>query len=194
MEGIKYTEIMGPNVLDKLKYCGENVTIRNLAKIEHPHEVEIDDNCYIFDYAFLSGKNSLKIGKFCVVGWHCVIEGGANIEIGDRVFLGPGSKLLSSTYEYDNFYTSQFLPEGTYEIRYGDISLGDDSYIGANTVVMPGVSIGEGALVGANSVVNRNLKPWGIYHGNPIKLIGVREKPTEERRRIIESMDWTKHF
>ena len=44
--------LFGPNVLDKLKYCGENVTIRNLAKIEHPHEVEIDDNCYIFDYAF----------------------------------------------------------------------------------------------------------------------------------------------
>ena len=59
---------------------------------------------------------------------------------------------------------------------------------------MPGVTIGEGALVGANSLVDRNLKPWGIYHGNPVKLVGWREKPTEERRKIVESMDWTKHF
>lgn len=194
MDSIKFTEIMGPNVLDKLKYCGKNVRVLNLAKITHPEDVEIDDNVYIFDYAFLSGRRSLKIGKYSVIGWHCVIEGGANIKIGDRVFLGPGAKLLSSTYEYDGFFTSQFLPEGSYEIRYGDITLGDDSYIGANTVVMPGVTVGEGTMVGANSLVNRNLKPWGIYHGNPVKLIGMREKPSEEKKKILESIDWAKHF
>lgn len=57
---------------------------------------------------------------------------------------------------------------------------------------MPGVTIGEGALVGANALVNRNLEPWGIYFGNPVKKIGEREKPTEERRKIVEQLDWTK--
>lgn len=59
---------------------------------------------------------------------------------------------------------------------------------------MPGVTIGEGALVGANSLVNRNLKPWCIYAGNPVKLIGEREKPTEEAKNAIKEIDWTKHF
>lgn len=86
------------------------------------------------------------------------------------------------------------LPEEAYNIRYGDIIIGDDAYIGANTVVMPGVKIGEGAVVGANSLVDHNLKPWTIYFGNPVRKIGEREKPTEERRKIVESMDWTKHF
>ena len=108
--------------------------------------------------------------------------------------MAPGSKLLSSTYEMNGFYGSQILPEGTYEIRYGDITLENDSYVGANTVVLPGVTIGEGAVVGANSLVDRNLKPWGIYFGSPCKLIGWREKPTDERRKVIESLDWTKHF
>ena len=49
MEGIKYTEIMGPNVLDKLKYCGKNVKIYDLAKICNPQWAEIDDGCMIFD-------------------------------------------------------------------------------------------------------------------------------------------------
>lgn len=194
MAEIKYTELMGENVKDKLKYCGEDVRLYQLAKVNVPECVEIDDHCIIFDYAFLSGRNSLKIGKYCCIAWHCVIEGGANIRIGDRVFLGPGSKLLSSTYEFNGYFTSQLLPEESYEIGYGDITINDDAYIGAGTVVMPGVTIGEGALVGANSLVNRNLKPWGIYFGNPVKLIGMREKPTEERRKIIEAMDWTNHF
>lgn len=194
MEGIKYTELMGENVKDKLKYCGENVRIYNLAKIINPQFAEIDDNTSISDFVFIDAKKSFKIGKHSCITWHCLIEGEAHVEIGDRCFLGPGTKILSSTYEFQGYYTSQHLPGDAKSIRYGDIKICDDAYLGANCVVMPGVTIGEGALVGANSLVNRNLKPWGIYFGNPVKLIGTREKPTEERRKIVEAMDWTKHF
>ena len=86
------------------------------------------------------------------------------------------------------FYTSQLLPKDTYKIRYGDITIGDDAYIGANTVVMPGVVIGEGAVVGANSLVDHNLKPWTIYFGSPARKIGEREKPSEDKKRILESL------
>jgi galactoside O-acetyltransferase len=194
MEGIKYTDIMGLNVLDKLKYCGKDIKIYDLAKITNPQWVEVDDNCLIFDYVYIDGRKSVKIGKYSVIGWHCVVEGGADIRIGDRCFLGPGAKLLSSTYDYNGVYTTQMLPEGSYNIKYGDIIIEDDAYVGAGTVVMPGVTIGEGAMVGANSLVNRNLKPWGIYHGNPVKLIGMREMPTEEAKFKITDIDWTKHF
>lgn len=194
MEGIKYTEIMGENVLDKLKYCGKDVKIWQLSKIIYPQYAEIDDHSRIYDFCFIDAKESFKLGKYCMIAWHCVIEGEANIEIGDRCFLGPGCKILSSTYEIDGYFTSQSLPEGTSAIRFGDIKICNDAYLGANSVVMPGVTIGEGAVVGANSLVDHNLKPWGIYFGNPVRRIGEREKPTEERRKIIESMDWTKHF
>ena len=76
MEGIKYTEIMGSNVLDKLKYCGNNVRVYDLAKICNPQWVEIDDGCMIFDYVFIDGRKSIKIGKYSVIGWHSVLEGG----------------------------------------------------------------------------------------------------------------------
>ena len=180
MGELKYTEFMGANVKDKLKYCGEDVRLYQLAKLSLPEFIEIDDHTIIFDFAFLSGRKSLKIGKYCCITWHCVLEGGANIKLGDRVFLGPGAKLLSSTYDFNGIYTSQLLPEGAYNIRYGDITLGNDAYIGAGTVVMPGVTIGEGALVGANAFVNKDLEPWGIYVGAPAKKIGDRKKPTPE--------------
>lgn len=196
MEGIQYTEIMGPNVLDKLKYCGKNVRIFQLAKIINPQFAEIDDNVIILDYVFIDAMPSLKVGKYTTIAWHSLIEGRANVQIGDRCFLGPGTKILGSTYEFDGYYTTEHMCEGqdVSKIRYGDIKICDDAYLGANCVVMPGVTIGEGALVGANTFVNRNLKPWGIYFGNPVKMIGEREKPTEERRKIVEQLDWTKHF
>ena len=194
MEGIKYTDIMGPNVLDKLKYCGENIKIYDLAKICNPQWAEIDDGCMIFDYAFLDARGGLKIGKCSIFAWHCLIEGGGHIQIGDRALIGPGAKLLGSPYNYHGVYVSQALPEEAFSINLGNITIGNDAYICAGAVVLPGVTIGEGAVVGANSVVDRDLKPWTIYHGNPVKKVGERERPTEEHRKIIESMDWTKHF
>ena len=194
MEGIGYTEFMGPNVLDKLKYCGKEVRVYNMTKIINPQYAELDDHCIIYDYSFIDAQFSFKLGKYSEIAWFCCIEGASFVHIGDRCFLGPGSRILGSTYKYNGYYSVQHLPEGASEVDYKGVIIENDAYIGANSVVMPGVKIGEGAMVGANSLVNHNLKPWGIYFGNPVKLIGMREKPTEERRRIVETMDWTKHF
>lgn len=194
MTGIKYTELMGENVKDKLKYCGKNVKIYNLAKIINPQFAEIDDNAIILDFTFIDAKESFKLGKYSCITWQCVLEGWANIKIGDRCFLGPGTKVLGSTYEFNGYYTSEHLPEGTHATRFGDITIEDDAYIGANCVIMPGITIGEGALVGSNTFVNKNLDPWCIYVGSPCKKIGERQKPTPERKAIIDTMDWTKHF
>ena len=187
-------EFMGDRVKETLKYCGENVYIYPLAKIIRANCMEIDDFSRICDYVYIDAGKSVKIGKYCMITWQCVIEGGAETYIGDRVFVGPGTRILTSTYEINGFYGNEFLPEEVRGFQYGNVTIHDDAYIGANSVVMPGVTIGEGAVVGANSLVDRNLKPWGIYFGNPVKLIGMREQPSEDKKRIIESMDWVKHF
>ena len=194
MASIDYIEFLGENNRPRLKYCGEHVILNAMCKIMRAENMEIDDYSRVLDFAYIVAGKSLKIGKYSIITWHCLIEGGANTVIGNRVFIGPGTKLLTSTYELNGYYANEFLPQEVRSTEYGDIILGDDAYIGANSVITPGVKIGEGAVVGANSLVNRNLKPWGIYFGNPVKLIGMREKPTEERRKIVETMDWTKHF
>jgi len=191
---LKSMEMMGESLKGKLKYCGEGVYIYPLCKMIHPEHAELDDHCRLFDNVFIDAGASLKIGKYSIITWHSLIEGGAKVEIGDRVFVGPGAKILSSTYEINCYYAIEFIPDECRETIYGDVIINNDAYIGANSVIMPGVTIGEGAVVGANSLVNHNLKPWGIYFGNPVKLIGMREQPTEERKKIIEAMDWTKHF
>lgn len=187
-----YSVLMGERVLDLVKYHGTNVKIYSMAKILNPECAWIEDEVRILDFAFVDAKESLYIGKHTIIAWHCVIEGHSNIRIGNRCFLGPGVKLLSSTYEFNGYYANEHLPDGAHKTRYGDITMMDDAYIGANSVVLPGVTIGEGTIVGANSLVNHNLKPWGIYFGNPVKFIGTREHPNEECRKIIDSMEWPK--
>lgn len=191
---INSLELMGDNIKCRLKYCGEGVYIYPLAKMIRPERAELDDHCRIFDNVYIDAGKSLKIGKYSTITWQCLIEGGGSTYIGNRVFLGPGSKLLNSTYEINGYYSIEFIPDICRKSFISEIVIKDDAYIGANSVILPGVTIGEGAVVGACSLVNRNLKPWGIYFGNPVKLVGMREKPTEERKKIIESMDWTKHF
>ena len=67
-------------------------------------------------------------------------------------------------------------------------------FVHESSYVDDGVTIGEGAVIGSNAFVNRDVESWGIYVGSPAKKIGEREKPTDERRAIIEAMDWSNHL
>jgi len=187
-------QLMGDNLRNQVKYIGEGVRLYPMCKIIHPESAELDNNCQIMDFVFIDAGELLKIGKFSTITWHCIIEGGAKTYIGDRVFLGPGSKLLTSTYELNGFYSVEHLPAGCGAIRYGDIIIEDDAYLGANVTVLPGVTIGEGAIVSANALVNKDLEQWGIYVGVPCKKIGERQKPTPERQKKILEVSWNNHL
>ena len=91
-------DIMGDQLRFKVKYCGEGVRLYPLCKMIHPEKAELDDHCQLFDYVFIDAGTKLQIGKYSTVTWYCLIEGGAETIIGDRVFLGPGTKVLNSTY------------------------------------------------------------------------------------------------
>ena len=193
MSDIKLTELMGDNVIPKFKYAGKNRRIYPVCKIINPEYVEIDDESKILDYTFIDGKY-VSIGKYTIITWQCLIEGRMHTRIGDRVFIGPGTKILSSTYKFQGFYTCEFLPDEVHDTEWGDVTIENDAYIGANSVIMPGVTIGEGALVGSNAFVNKDLEPWGIYVGSPVRKVGERQKPSAEMKAIVDAMDWTKHF
>ena len=190
MKDISYTELMGANVLERLKYHGKNVRIWSLAKIINPECAVIGDECRILDFAFIDAKESFVLGNHSIICWHSVIEGHANIRIGNRCFVGPGVKILSSTYDFNGYFTNEHLPEGTHATIYGDVTIQDDVYIGANSVIMPGITIGEGAVIGANAFVNKDVEPWGIYVGSPARRVSTRQKPDADKWAVINQMNW----
>ena len=187
-------ELMGNNLASKLGYMGDGVRLYPLCKMIHPGNAKLDDCCQLFDFVFIDAGAGLAIGKYSTITWHVLIEGGAKTTIGDRVFVGPGSKILNSTYKLDGYYSIEHLPGDCHESIFGDIVIGDDAYIGANCTILPGSVIGEGAVVGANSLVKGVLEPWTIYVGSPCKAIRMRVKPTDDRQELLNELDWTKHF
>lgn len=188
-------EFMGDNLRTKLKFCGANVRLYPLCKIIRAENAELDNDCKILDNVWIDAGKSLKVGKHTMITWFVLIEGGDSLAIGDRVFVGPGSKILTGTYELDGYYSSEFLPEGCHKNRCASITIEDDAYIGANCTILPGVTIGEGAVVGANSLVTRDLEPWGVYVGSPCKKIRDRIKPSSEMvDKVMKEIDWSNHL
>ncbi len=56
-----------------------------------------------------------------------------------------------------------------------DVSIGNDVWIGAKSVILPGVTIGDGAVIAAGSIVNKDVAPYSIVAGVPAKFIKTRQ-------------------
>lgn len=173
LEGL---ELMGNNVRDKLRSCGEDVKLYPMAKIAFPHVVDIGSHSKIRDFAFIFAGEGVKIGEYTDVQPHTIIWGGGLTIIGDRVSTGPGTVLLSQTYSHAaGLKMVDGMGEGESAILGGRLEIGNDVYIGARCTIMP-VTIGEGCVIGANSFVSKDCEPWSIYFGSPARKVGVRPR------------------
>ena len=88
-----------------------------------------------------------------------------NVEIGDRVRFGPNVTIVASSHP-----NSSRLKKITGYNR-GAVTIGDDSWIGAGAIILPGITIGKGCIVGAGSVVTRNVPDYTVVVGNPARVL-----------------------
>lgn len=70
----------------------------------------------------------------------------------------------------------------------GDTIIGNDVWIGRESIIMPGVKIGDGAIVAAYSVVVKNIPPYTVYGGNPAKFI--KDRFDEELKDLLLRFRW----
>jgi len=70
----------------------------------------------------------------------------------------------------------------------GDVTIGNDVWVGINTLVLSGVSIGDGAVIGASSVVANDVPPYTVVAGNPARLI--RRRFDDETIKKLLEMKW----
>ncbi|MEW6359075.1 MAG: acyltransferase [Planctomycetota bacterium] len=120
--------------------------------------------------SFRCGEN-IRLGENSHVNQYCCVWASPNsrIVIGDNVLMGPGACIFSSNHSAD-----PDMPMNVQPWVEKDIVIGNDVWVGANSVIVAGVRIGDGAVVGAGAVVTKDVPPYTIVGGVPARGIGRR--------------------
>ena len=124
-----------------------------------------EKNNVLFNYPEFGDR--LVIGKFCAIA------------SGVKLIMGPANHRISSvtTYPFHVFggaWAERTPPHMDQLPRKGDTVIGNDVWIGRESVILPGVKIGDGAIVAACSVVSGDIPPYAVFGGNPARLVKMR--------------------
>lgn len=121
------------------------------------------------DYGF-----NIEVGKNFFANYNCTIIDVAKVKIGDNVFFAPNVAVYTAGHPIH-----PVMRKSEYEYGIG-ITIGDNVWIGGNSVILPGVHIGSNTVIGAGSVVTKDIPDWVVAGGNPCKVI---RKITEDDRQ-----------
>ena len=95
----------------------------------------------------------------------------ARVTIGDRVSIAPGVILVTDSAPTNSPRLQNHPQVRDRMIKRAPIQIGDDVWIGAGAVVLPGVNVGEGAIIGAGAVVMADVPPLTIVVGVPARAV-----------------------
>ncbi len=107
----------------------------------------------------------LKIGDYVWIGEKVWIDNLANVQIGDNSCISQGVLLLTGNHNYK---------KSSFDLMIGEIILKEGVWIGAKSIVAPGVSCETHSVLSAGSMLSSNMEPYSIYSGNPAKKIKTR--------------------
>jgi acetyltransferase-like isoleucine patch superfamily enzyme len=132
-----------------------------------------DDTAEFRPGAYAICCSKISLGKRVVIRPSSMLfadprEGGAGIIIEDNVMMGAGIHLYVHNHRCDR-PDIPIIDQGHYVSK--EVVLKKGCWLGANTIVLPGVTIGENAVVGAGSVVTKSIPPKVIAGGNPAMII-----------------------
>ena len=156
----------------------ETVKIFPSARIIHDeNNLSIGEHSQIDDFVFLNAGKGCTIGRFVHISSFVSIIGGGLFFIDDFSGFSAGCRVITGSDDFTgSFMTNPTVPHEFTNYSISHVTIGKYVLIGTNTVIFPGITIGDGAIVGAGCFVRKNLNPWGIYVGDPLRKIGERDQ------------------
>ena len=148
------------------------------------------------------GKN-IEVGKNFFANYNCTIIDVAKVKIGDNCQFAPNVSIYTAGHPLHPVARNSLYEYGI------EVTVGDNVWIGGNTVIMPGVHIGSNTVIGAGSVVTKDIPDWVVAAGNPCRVIReiteedfeyyykdrkFDEAAMEEIRRYREETEACRHY
>ena len=135
----------------------------------------VGDGVWIEPPFFCDYGAHVTIGPGTFVNVNCVFLDSATIRIGADVLIGPGVQLLTVTHPLaarERIVAPEERHAGAapYRTHARPIVIGDGAWLGAGTIVLPGVTIGANAVIGAGSVVTSDIPPDCLALGQPCRV------------------------
>lgn len=157
------------NFADRSDFDGISETVKELlGKCE---------NAWINPPFYCDYGSHIEVGKNFYANYNCTILDVAKVKIGDNCQMAPNVAIYTAGHPiHPDTRNSGF--------EYGkEVTIGDNVWLGGNTVVCPGVHIGNNVVIGSGSVVTKDIPDWSIDAGNPCRVI--RRITETDRRKLF---------
>ncbi len=136
----------------------------------------VHESAWIEPPFFCDYGAQVSVGAHTFVNVNCVFLDSAAIHIGEHVLIGPAVQLITVSHPpaaRDRLRPVSEVRDGAspHRTQARPITIGDNAWIDAGAIIMPGVTIGENSTIGAGSVVTRDVPPDVLALGSPSRVV-----------------------
>lgn len=149
------------------------VNYYNYSHVQPLREMTLGADPAISPNAAFSNAARIFVGDRVRIGARTTLWAGPKsgvIRVGHDVLFGPDVLVTAAGYRFNDGH-----PVTTQAMDEADVEIGDDVWLAARVMVLPGARIGHGAIIGAGAIVRGEIPPMSIAVGAPAKVVGMRE-------------------
>ena len=146
---------------------------------------ECGDKCYIeLPFRANWGGHHVHFGNGIYANSNLTIVDDGHVYIGDKVMIGPNVTIATANHPIDSTLREKGLQYNK------DVYIGENTWIGAGVIIVPGIRIGKNTVIGAGSIVTKDIPDNVIAVGNPCRVL--REVGEHDKKYFYkdEEIDW----
>ena len=145
------------------------------------------ENAFINPPFYCDYGTHIEVGKNFFANYNCTIIDVAKVKIGNNCQFAPNVSIYTAGHPIHPVSRNSLYEYGI------SVTIGDNVWIGGNTVILPGVHIGSNTVIGAGSVVTKDSPDWVVAAGNPcrvVKQITEEDKKYYYKNREFDAEAW----
>jgi acetyltransferase-like isoleucine patch superfamily enzyme len=167
--------------------------IRGIERMRFGKNVVIQKDCWLnIAYNNPAPGPMISIDEGTNIGRRCTISAANKISIGKFVLFAPNVFIADTHHQYQKIGIP-IMHQGI-TTHDDQIMIGDEAWIGINTVIMGNVKVGKHCVIGANSVVNRDIPDHCVAVGNPAKVVKMFDLKTGQWIKVNGKADLARHL